>query len=132
MAFDKDWQPYQAPATQVRTESRPADGVPHSGFGITSFVLGLLAGVGIFVLIAIATVYAAMHGGEMAQDAPEMLALGLVMLGLMGLTVLGGVFGFIGVLLPGRKKIFAILGLLGNGLIVLGIIGLMIIGMLAS
>src|SRR5262245_8892875 len=84
----------------------------HSGLGVASFVLGLLAGLGIFILIVVAAVMEAKRPGALDNEkAPETMLVGLMAIAALGGVVLGLILGIAGLVQRDRKKLFAILGL---------------------
>lgn len=96
----------------------------HSGVGIASFVMGLIAGVTDLVLVVVAAVLGAIAPPDVDAHPPEsdLLAAGLVCACL--LNFIGLVLGIAALFQKDRKREFAILGLCVNSLIVLGIIAL--------
>ncbi|HUS40013.1 MAG: hypothetical protein WBF93_07510 [Pirellulales bacterium] len=92
----------------------------HSGIGIISFVIAMVAGTTLFAII-VALALEAQGGGEIDETDPKMLLMGLGILAAIGFSFCGLILGIISVCLRDRKKIFGILGLTFNGTIVLGI-----------
>jgi hypothetical protein len=93
--------------------------------------VALLAGLMIMAMMTGAIVLVAAHGGK-PRDIPRhwTMLIGFVGLGGMVLALLGAVIAVTGLIIPDRKKVFAMLGLIFNGLIVLGVLLLMVIGFL--
>lgn len=116
--------PYSAPVGPA--EHYAGTKLKHSRLGIVSTVIAFLGG-GTFLL---ATILAVVWIDE-AQDETAVI-LGLSMIGSLFILFVGGTLGFIGVLLPDRKKLFPIIGILLNGMALLGIISLMVIGVLVQ
>lgn len=85
----------------------------HSGLGIASFIISILA---FFVVILF-----------FAIDASETTA-GAGICGAAFANLVGIGLGIAGVAQGDRKKVFAILGLVFNVLAILGVVGLMLIG----
>ncbi|MEJ2497014.1 MAG: hypothetical protein P8Y43_05990 [Sulfurovaceae bacterium] len=80
----------------------------HSGIGIASFVISIVAGILIFIVLAIAGSIEASTPGGIDENSTEAVMIGLAIIGLLFLNVLSVGLG-IGVLLQKeRKKIFAI------------------------
>ncbi|MCR2804370.1 hypothetical protein [Paenibacillus soyae] len=119
----------------------------HSGLGIASFVLALVAVltivIGIIMSVAavasspdfmnatedeIATDILEGGGGEFAT----LMGAGLLMLLSIGISIVGLILGIIAVVLKNRKKVFGIIGLILNALMVLGVVMLFAIGLVAS
>jgi hypothetical protein len=101
----------------------------HSGVGIASFVLAIVAVVGELVLITVAAVL--VQQGK-SQRSPAMMVTGCLLIAGLGVCVVGAILGIVGLFLPNRKKVFAILGLCFNGMILLAVLGLMVIGLMAK
>jgi hypothetical protein len=110
---------------------RPDRPAPHSGFGIVSFIISLLAGVLLIGFIVVAGIVENTHPGALDdENSPQAMLAGLAFLAIFGLSVLGGVLGIVGVALPHRNKTFAIVGLALNSLIALGTIALACAGLM--
>jgi hypothetical protein len=102
---------------------------PHSGLGIASFLVGLLAGVGEMAVVGWAGYTGVTHRGTITPDSPTAILLGLAMLAGLGLALLGGMLGVGGLFQANRKRVFAVLGMALNALVVLAFLGLMVIGL---
>jgi hypothetical protein len=102
--------------------------VPHSGLGIASVALAVVAGVGLLIIFGIAGVMAADAGGDLDEESPEVMVLGVLALGACALTLLGLGLGIGALLQKDRRKGFAIAGVVANGLVLLGTSGLMCVG----
>src|SRR3954454_509230 len=91
---------------------------PHSGPGVASFVISILAGFAIIGVFAFGAVYAANNPGEIDEDhpPPEVVLIGACFLAGLVMDLAALVLGVIGVAQSNRKKIFAILGLVFSGL----------------
>ena len=104
--------------------------VKSNGLGIASFILSIISGIASVVVIVIAGMAAA--SGQVNPDAPGdenfFAVIGCAILLSLGLGFIALVLGIISVCLPGRSKIFGILGICFSGLLMLGIVLLMIIG----
>ena len=107
---------------QFATHTNP---MKHSGLGIASFIISLLNGV-LMLILVIAS--AAMVNEGLTENDPGMQLLGVVLLGSVVLTMVGGIFGIITCFQKTRKIFFGIIGLVLNAMTFLGIIILMIIG----
>ncbi|GIP36218.1 hypothetical protein [Paenibacillus sp. J2TS4] len=104
----------------------------HSGPGIASFIVSLLAGIGYIVLIILSTAVLAnklaalpdltIENIEQLQQTPELvtviLFVGLGMLGAFVTSLIALVLGIIGLLQKNRKKAFAITGTILSGIMV--------------
>src|SRR6202008_1842320 len=101
----------------LATGSRPNDaGEPHvaykhSGFGISSFVLSIVAGLGIAVTFTALVVAQVQNPGIIDERSPAMFGLGCLIISCIGFDLLALIFGCCGLFQPQRNKIFAILGI---------------------
>ena len=105
----------------------------HAAIGIISFVAALLSGVAVFALAAVAGFLTASRG-DLAEDSPEAVALGLgiiagLVLALLALLAL--VLGVVG-LFQGGNRLFPTLGATLSGLVLLGTAGLICAGIVAG
>ena len=100
----------------------------HSGIGIASFVISIVAGILIFILLGIAGSLEASTPGGIDENSTEAVMIGLAIIGLLFLNVLAVGLGIGGLLQKERKKIFAILGTVFSSFFILGVIGLMVLG----
>ena len=101
----------------------------HSGFGVASFVIGLVTMVLEFGAILVAGVMTASNGGqELPDNDPGMMLLGaFICLGLV-LHLVGGIFGIVSLTATDKKRALGGVGLALNGLCALGVIALIILG----
>lgn len=108
----------------------PASG--HSGFGVASFVVGIVTMVLEFAAFLAAGVLASVNGGDaLPDDDPRMMLLGaFICLGLF-LHVLGGVFGVVSLTATAKNRTLGVVGLVLNGLCALGVIALIVVGNLS-
>ena len=90
----------------------------HAAIGIISFVAALLSGVAVFVLAAVAGFLTASRG-DLAEDSPEAVALGLGIIAGLVLALLALVLGVVG-LFQGGNRLFPTLGTTLGGLVLLG------------
>lgn len=100
----------------------------HSGLGIASFIISLVAGLAILIAIVIAGIMEANTPGGIDENSPEAILLGLVLIGMMFLDLVALGLGIGALFQRDRKKIFAILGTIFSGVVVLGTAFLMVIG----
>lgn len=95
----------------------------HSGPGIASFVISLVALVGYIITFVITGVMEASilnEFGELTNDSSQALMfLGVAVLILVVLNIIGVVLGIIGISLRDRRKVFGIIGTIINGVIIL-------------
>lgn len=117
-------------------ERQPMAPLKHSGPGIASFVIGLVAILGYILIFFIATMAVNESIGVLTPLQTEEIALhpavalaSLAILVCLILNLAGGIVGIIGLVLKNRKKVFAIIGTLLNGIMILLFVGLILVGM---
>ena len=103
-------------------------GKKHSGFGIASFIMSILVGIGAFSVILVAGFVEASNPEGINEESPIAIIVGLCVFGVIGLNILGIGLGVAGLCQSNRSRVFAILGLVFNGLVIMGIIGIMALG----
>ena len=96
----------------------------HSGFGVGSFVISILAGSSMLILTITAGI---MDEKGVMEDDTEMQVVGILILGSILLAVIGSVLGVVSYFQKDKKKVLGIIGLALNVLMVLGGIILMMI-----
>ncbi|MBA4029955.1 MAG: hypothetical protein C0478_03535 [Planctomyces sp.] len=101
----------------------------HSIFGVISFLMGLGCGAVILACVGYSTYLEMTTPGGIDEEAPEVILIGLAMLGFMGLSILGGAIGLVGLFESERNKLFAILGTLTCAAVFLAPLALIIIGL---
>jgi hypothetical protein len=103
----------------------------HSGLGIASCALGVLALLAAFLAIGLAA-DVGFDDIEAAIDAeePEAILAGLLVLGSGLICLVGGALAVVGLIQRDRNKTFAVIGLGLNALLLLGWLMLVIIGAL--
>jgi hypothetical protein len=111
-------------------DDRPA--YKHTGFGITSFIIGLAVGFFDFVLFAIAGVLDATKPGGLDDESPAAILLGLILFGLAFVNLIGIGLGFAGIFQARRNKTFAVLGIIIGLLTLVGVGLLVILGLMAD
>ncbi|MBN3040902.1 MAG: hypothetical protein JW867_07220 [Candidatus Omnitrophica bacterium] len=104
----------------------------HSSFGIASFIISLIVGIGDFILIVFAGYFEMNTPGGMSEDSLEAMLIGLFLIAGFGLCLVGGGLGIAGLFQKNRKKIFAVLGVIFNLIIFVGVLGLIVLGMLVG
>ena len=119
---------FEIPVYETPVQYAAAAELKHSGLGIASFILSLIAGVEIFTMVVIAGVMAAQSPAGIDEHSPEAIIVGSFLCGGAALLLVGLGLGIAGVLQRNRKKIFGILGLVFNALIVIGLLTLFAIG----
>ncbi len=70
--------------------------------------------------------------GDLPDDDPRIMTVGFFLIAGGGMSLIGGILGLVGVLVSGRKKLYAGIGLGFNSCIILGVIALCIISALAQ
>lgn len=115
----------------------------HSRLGIASFVVGMLAFVIMVILFVVfGVLLSSLLEGVNLQDPqsidpqslqnePGAVGLALASLGILGsllLFVVGLALGVAGIFQRRRKRLFAVLGTLGNGLVLLAFVLLFVLG----
>jgi hypothetical protein len=99
----------------------------HSRMGIASFVLAIVVSILAFLTIFVAGVLQATTPGGMNDLAAGLVGFAIIGCCLANLVGLG--IGAAGLLQRRRpKKVFAILGAIGNGAVVLGVVALIVLG----
>ncbi len=127
--------PYAAPVSLRKSSDVDRDREPnsselkHSGIGIASFVIAIVAAVGILATVGIAGYLEASIPGGIDDDSPRMLAIGCSVIVAAGLELLALPLGLVGLFQRERKKVFAVLGTAISGLFVLGVVGLVVLGL---
>ena len=111
--------PAQAPAPRTR----------HSGMGIASFVIGLLASVATLAVFAYAGYAQVTTPGGISETSPVAMLIGLVILGCGGLLFLGLILGIAALFQSDRRRVFGVLGLLVNGVVLGGAAALIALGL---
>ena len=107
----------------------PFPSLPHSGMGVASFTLSMVAGLGLLVIFAIAGVAESRPGG-LDEASPLATAIGLVLLlaALANMVALG--LGIAGLVQAGRNRLFATLGTVFASATLLGSLVLALLGTL--
>jgi len=98
-----------------RTEREPG----HSAIGIISGVAALLSGFAVFSLATLAGVLTVARG-DLAEDSPEAILIGLGIIAGVGVALLALILGVVGLFQSGNK-LFPILGTVGSSLVLIGI-----------
>lgn len=101
----------------------------HSGLGVASFVVSIIAGFSIFVLIVIAGLMETSTPGGLDENSIEAVLVGLLLIAFVGLALVALVLGIVGLVQKQRKKIFALLGTVFSGVSILCTIVLIAIGL---
>lgn len=102
----------------------------HSGLGIASLIISILAGMGLVAVIAVIGYLEVTTPNGINEESPLVIGLGLSILGLLLLDFLAAILGFVGLFQPDRKKLLAVLGLFLSSGTIVAYIGLAILGSL--
>lgn len=104
-----------------------AASLPHSGLGIASFIISLVAGVGLLVIFGIAGVAEAQPNG---LDEESLMAgvLGLLMLLAALAQIVALALGIAGLVQAGRSKLFGVLGTVFASTALFGSLLLILVG----
>jgi hypothetical protein len=102
----------------------------HSGIGIASFIISLGAGLGIFLVFAIAGIMETTTPGGMNEKSASAIIVGFCIIGLLFVNLVALGLGLAGLMKKGKKKLFAILGTIFSSMITLGTIILIVIGIM--
>lgn len=106
--------------------------IKHSGLGIASFIISLIAGLALLGLFTAAGVLETTTQGGLDEESVAALVIGLGIL-FAGLTTLVSLLlGIIGLVQQERKKIFALLGTIFSGLVVTLAILIVAMGLMMS
>ncbi len=110
--------------------------------GIASLVIAILATVVILALFVASFAIVSSEFGNVQdpqsldpqrlQDSPAFVWLTLIGLGILGcllLYLVGLALGIAGLVQRRRKKLFAVLGTVGNGVVLLGFVALIVLGL---
>ena len=114
----------------------------HSRMGIASLVIAILATVVIVALFVASFAIVSSEFGNVQdpqsldpqspQDSPAFAWLTLIGLGVIGcllLYLVGLALGVAGIIQRRRRKLFAVLGTVGNGVVLLGFAALVVLGL---
>lgn len=93
----------------------------HSGVGVASFVIALVAGLLVFLCIIVAGVVEASDMGPIPEDSPLAVVQGLTIISGSIACLCGIALAIAGLMQENRNKVFAVIGLVFNGLILLGV-----------
>ncbi|PRH83696.1 hypothetical protein [Arenimonas caeni] len=107
--------------------------IKHSGLGIASTVIAVLAGLVMLGAIFYAG-YVGMNepGGQLSETDPRAITIGVLMLGSMAVLLLGAILGIAGLFVGERKRVFSWIGLVLNALPILGGLALILLGLAMS
>ena len=104
------------------------DELKHSGLGIASFITSIVSAILMFVIISIAGIMQASTPGGVNEKSSGMMIVGLFLFLFLGTSLVALGLGIGGLFQKGRKKIFAIVGIVFSAVTILGTISIMLIG----
>jgi MFS family permease len=121
--YDED--DYERPRRRRRREA-----LPHSGLGIASFIIAIFS---VLMIVTMFVIIIGLMGDRQQMPKPDRKDPNVAIVGMFGcggcaLSLIGAILGLVGLLLPDRKKVFAILGFIFNLLVVGFVVFLVIIG----
>ncbi|GGZ04281.1 hypothetical protein GCM10007169_21350 [Shewanella fodinae] len=102
---------------------------PHSGLGISSFIVSLVAAILIFITLVIAGNLANTTPGGLDENSRAAMAIGFAIIGLVLLSLVALGLGIAGLFQKDRQKVFPILGTVFSSFTILGTIGLILLGL---
>lgn len=115
-----------------QVDTSPMDASPvdkkHSGMGIASFVISVVAAVLVFVLLVVAGVMEATTPGGIDEASAGAVIVGLLIIALLGVDLVAIGLGIAALMQGGRKKVFPVLGLVFSCVTVVGTLLLVVIG----
>jgi hypothetical protein len=101
----------------------------HSGLGVASFVTSIVAGILIFLLLAIAGVMEASTPGGISEDSASAMVVGLLLFVFLGVALVALGLGVGGLMQKERKKIFAVLGSIFSAATLICTVSIIAVGM---
>lgn len=119
--------PYNSPEANLRQTMNTPTELKHSGLGIASFIMSLICGLGLFVIVFIASMMSL--NGEMDETSSAAMIIGLAMFVFLGLEFIALILGIVGWTQKDRKSVFGILGTVFSAVVIVGMIGLIAIGL---
>ncbi len=99
--------PYQSPVASTAVEGP----LRSSGFGIASFIVSLIAGLGELATLTAVAIAEATTPGGVHDDSTLELVIGLSIFVFIGLTVLGFVLGLVSLLQGDRSRTLGVIGI---------------------
>ena len=104
----------------------------HSGIGIASFVVSIIAGIAMFFLTIAAGVIEVSTPGGMHERSPVAIILGLSLLAFWFLSLVALGLGIGGLFQRSRKRLFAILGAVFSAITFMGALLMTLAGLAAD
>ena len=101
----------------------------HSGVGIVSFIISLVAAFSMMLVVMLAGVLSSQHSPG-TPTSPAQAIVGLGMFFLVGMDLVAVALGIACLCQAQRNKLFGIMGLVISGLTILGTVALMVLGLM--
>jgi len=120
--------PESAPPPPLERHATPAPQPRHSGLGIASLIIGVLGGLAMFALFAVAGYMQISNPGGMDEKSGAVMMIGLGVIGFCLVHLLGLGLGIAALFQADRRKGYAVVGLVINTVIIAGTVGLIILG----
>lgn len=120
--------PESAPPPPLEQHAAPAPKPKHSGLGIASLIIGVIGGLAMFVLFAVAGYLQIRDPGGMDEKSSAVMLIGLGVIGFCLVHLLGLGLAIAGVFQADRRKGLAVVGLVINAVIIAGTVGLIVLG----
>lgn len=92
----------------------------HSGMGIASFVISLVGAAAMLALFVVAGMIALSTPGGVDEESMQAMVLGAMIVALFAVELVALGLGIAGVVQRGRRKAFAVLGLVFAGATLVG------------
>jgi hypothetical protein len=99
----------------------------HSGLGVASFRLGILAGLGCITVMAVAGILGS--SGAINGEPAAAMIVGLSMIVVVMTTAFAAGLAVGGLVQKEKSRVFPIIGLIINSLLILSLFGLVLVGM---
>ena len=128
MSYSPQYNPYQP--SQVSHFGPGQREMPHSGLGIISLLIGVLAVVMDFIVFVMSAMSLNSEGvSTLDETSSAAMVIGLLAIFAWFLNFMGAVLGLIGLFQSERKLMMAFCGLVLNGLVGIGMLGVLLLGL---
>ena len=104
----------------------------HSKLGLTSFIISIVCSLLMFLAFGIAGVMEMNTPGGMDEESVRAMIVGLAIIGLILIQGLSFILGTAGLFQKGKKKVFAIIGMLCSAFTVFCTLALIGIGLMMA
>jgi hypothetical protein len=102
---------------------------PHSGLALSSFAISVVGFLIAFAVFAVAGYLNASVEGGIAEESPQAVMIGLIIIAVCFSFVLGIALGIAGVVQDSKSRVFGIIGIVCNGGALLLVAGLLALGL---